>query len=73
MIQGQQLTLQMMSVHTPAHDALHMNLHASRSTTKGATNCVNLNQLDASQRPKVPMVTEFSDVLPEELSVVPPD
>jgi hypothetical protein len=42
-------------------------------TTKGAANYVKLNQLNASQRPKVPMVTESSDVLPEELSVVPPD
>jgi hypothetical protein len=34
---------------------------------------VKLHQLDASQRPKVLVVNEFSDVLPEELSVVPPD
>jgi hypothetical protein len=29
--------------------------------------------LDASQRPKVPTFNEFSDVLPEKLSVMPPD
>jgi hypothetical protein len=34
---------------------------------------VELNQLDASQRPKVPTFNEFSDVLPEKLSVMPPD
>jgi hypothetical protein len=34
---------------------------------------VKLNQLDASQGPEVPMFNKFSDVLPEELSVMPPD
>jgi hypothetical protein len=34
---------------------------------------VELNQLDASQRPKVPTFNKFSNVLPEELSVMPPD
>jgi hypothetical protein len=29
--------------------------------------------MDASQGPEVPVVNEFSDVLPEELSVMPPD
>jgi hypothetical protein len=42
-------------------------------TTKGDTSRVKLNQLDASQRPKVPAVNEFSNVLLKELSVVPPD
>jgi hypothetical protein len=42
-------------------------------TTKGTANYVKLNQLDASQRPEVPMVTEFSDVFSEELSSMPPD
>jgi hypothetical protein len=34
---------------------------------------VELNQLDASQKPEVPIFNEFSDVLPKELSVMPPD
>jgi hypothetical protein len=34
---------------------------------------VKLNQLDATQRPKVSVVNEFFDVLPEELIVMPPD
>jgi hypothetical protein len=42
-------------------------------TTKGATNRVKLTQLNASQGPEVPVVNEFSDVLFEELSVIPPD
>jgi hypothetical protein len=33
-------------------------------TTKGAANCVKLNQLDASQTPEVPMFNELSDILP---------
>jgi hypothetical protein len=40
---------------------------------KGATNHVKLNQLDVSQGLKVPVVNEFSNVLPEELPVMPPD
>jgi hypothetical protein len=42
-------------------------------TPKGAVNRVKLNQLDSSQIPKVPMVNEFSDVVFEELSVMPPN
>jgi hypothetical protein len=42
-------------------------------TTKGATDRVKLNQLDASQGPEVPMVNEFSDVFFEDLSAMPPD
>jgi hypothetical protein len=42
-------------------------------TAKRATNCVKLNQLDASQGPEVPTFNKFSDVLPEELSIMPPD
>jgi hypothetical protein len=34
---------------------------------------VKLNQLDDSHGPEVPIFNEFSDVLPEELSVMPPD
>jgi hypothetical protein len=41
--------------------------------TKGATNHVKLNQLDVSQGLKVPVVNKFSDVLFEELSVMPHD
>jgi hypothetical protein len=42
-------------------------------TTKEAANHVKLNQLDVSQGLKTPVVNEFSDVLLEELSVMPPD
>jgi hypothetical protein len=41
-------------------------------TTKGVANCVKVNQLDASQGSKVPVVNEFPDV-PEELPDMPPD
>jgi hypothetical protein len=34
---------------------------------------VKLNQLDVSQGLKVLVVNEFSNVLPKELSVMPPD
>jgi hypothetical protein len=40
---------------------------------KGADNRVKLNQLDVSQGLKVSVVNEFSNVLPEEMSVMPPD
>jgi DNA-directed RNA polymerase subunit F len=40
---------------------------------KGAANRVKLNQLDVSQGLKVPVINEFSNVLPEELSMMPPD
>jgi hypothetical protein len=40
---------------------------------KGAANRVKLNQLDVSQGLKIPVVHEFSNVLPEEMSVMPPD
>jgi hypothetical protein len=42
-------------------------------TTKGVTNCAKANQLDASQGPKVPVVSEFPDVFPRELPGMPPD
>jgi hypothetical protein len=42
-------------------------------TTKGAANCVKLNQLDVSQGPEVPVVNEFPNVFPEELPGMPPD
>jgi hypothetical protein len=42
-------------------------------TAKGAANRVMLNQLDASQGPKVPVVNEFPNVFPEELLGMPPD
>jgi hypothetical protein len=42
-------------------------------TAKGATNSVNLNQLDDNLVPMVLVVNEFSNVLPEELTVVPLD
>jgi hypothetical protein len=40
---------------------------------KRAANRVKLNQLDVIQGLKVPVVNEFSNVIPEELSVMPPD
>jgi hypothetical protein len=42
-------------------------------TSKGAVNCVKVNQLDVNQGPEVPMVNEFPDVFPEDLSVMSPD
>jgi hypothetical protein len=42
-------------------------------TTKGVANCVNVNQLDASQGSEVLVVNEFPDVFPEELPGTPPD
>jgi hypothetical protein len=42
-------------------------------TAKGVANRVKVNQLDASQRFEVPVVNEFPDVFPEELSGMPPD
>jgi hypothetical protein len=40
---------------------------------KGAANRVKLNQLDASQGLEVPVVNEFPDAFPEELSDMSPD
>jgi hypothetical protein len=42
-------------------------------TAKGVANRVKVNQLDASQGSEVPVVNEFPDVFPEELSGMPPD
>jgi hypothetical protein len=42
-------------------------------TAKGVANHVKVNQLDASQGSKVPVVNEFPDVFPEELPGMPPD
>jgi hypothetical protein len=42
-------------------------------TIKGIDNRVKVNQLDASQGSKVPVVNEFPDVFPEELLGMPPD
>jgi hypothetical protein len=42
-------------------------------TTKGVANRVKVNQQDASQGSKVPVVNEFPDVFPEELPGMPPD
>jgi hypothetical protein len=42
-------------------------------TAKGVANRTKVNQLDASQGSKVPMVNEFPDVFPEELLGMPPD
>jgi hypothetical protein len=40
---------------------------------KGATNRVKLNQLDVNPGPEIPVVNEFPDVFPKELSVMSPD
>jgi hypothetical protein len=40
---------------------------------KGTANRVKLNQLDVSEGLKVPEVNEFSNVLPKELTVMPPN
>jgi hypothetical protein len=40
---------------------------------KGVANRAKVNQLDASQGPEVPVVSEFPDVFPEELPGMPPD
>jgi hypothetical protein len=42
-------------------------------TTKGATNRVKLNQLDASQGPEVRVLNEFLDVFSEGLPGMPLD
>jgi hypothetical protein len=42
-------------------------------TAKGVANHAKLNQLDASQGSKVPVVNDFPDVFPEELPGLPPD
>jgi hypothetical protein len=42
-------------------------------TANGVANRAKVNQLDASQGSKVPLVNEFPDVFPEELPGMPPD
>jgi hypothetical protein len=42
-------------------------------TAKGIANHAKINQLDASQGSKVPVVNQFHDVFPEELLGMPPD
>jgi hypothetical protein len=42
-------------------------------TAKGVANCAKVNQLDASQGSKMPVVNEFPNVFPEELLGMPPD
>jgi hypothetical protein len=42
-------------------------------TAKCVANRAKVNQLDASQGSKVPVVNEFPDVFPEELPGMPPD
>jgi hypothetical protein len=42
-------------------------------TAKGIANHAKINQLDASKGSEVPVVNEFPDVFPEELSGMPPD
>jgi hypothetical protein len=41
-------------------------------TAKGVANRAMVNQLDASQGSEVPVVNEFSNIFPEELSGMPP-
>jgi hypothetical protein len=40
---------------------------------KGVANRAKVSQLDAGQGPEVPVVSEFSNVFPEELPGMPPD
>jgi hypothetical protein len=40
---------------------------------KGVANRAKVNQLDASDGPEVPVVSEFRDVYPKELPGIPPD
>jgi hypothetical protein len=42
-------------------------------TTKGVANLAKVNQLDASQGPEVPVVSQFPDVFPEKLPGMPLD
>jgi hypothetical protein len=42
-------------------------------TTKGVANRAKVNQIDDSQGPEVPVVSEFPDVFSEELSGMPPN
>jgi hypothetical protein len=42
-------------------------------TAKGVANHAKVNQLDATQGLKVPVINEFPDVFPEELPGMPPD
>jgi hypothetical protein len=42
-------------------------------TAKSVANRANVNRLDASQGPEVPVVSEFPDVIPEELPGMPLD
>jgi hypothetical protein len=42
-------------------------------TAKGVANCVNVNQLDASQGSEVSVVKELLDVFPKKLPGMPPD
>jgi hypothetical protein len=42
-------------------------------TAKGVANHAKVNQLDSIQGSELPVVTEFPDVLPEELPGMPPD
>jgi hypothetical protein len=41
-------------------------------TAKGVANGAKVNQLDASQGSEVPVVNEFPDVFPEQLTGMPP-
>jgi hypothetical protein len=42
-------------------------------TAKGVANCAKVNQMDASQESKMPVVNEFPDVFSEEMPGMPPD
>jgi hypothetical protein len=52
---------------------IFIDYHLLDFTTKGATNRVKLNQLDASRGPMVPVVNEFPNVFSEELPGMPPE
>jgi hypothetical protein len=62
------------SVKLTAPDGKELELIAeSVVTAKGVANRVKVNQLDTSQGLEVPVVNEFPNIFPEELSGMPPD
>jgi hypothetical protein len=62
------------SVNMTAPDGKELEFVAEPIVTaKGVANRAKLNQLDVTQGPKVPVVSEFPNVFPEELPGTPLD
>jgi hypothetical protein len=62
------------SVKLTTQDGKEMEFVAEPMVTaKGVVNHAKVNQLDASQGSEVPVVNEFSDVFPDDLSGMPPN